>query len=317
MGQFRKLLVTLALSMAAFPLSAVEFPEPKIVKLSERVHVLLGPVQHANKKNQGYMINSTVIVGDKGVILVEPGGTDEVGRFIKQHVKKISAKPITHVFNTHSHGDHYLGNIAYPEATIVSSEKCRDSINQMGEEWVGFMESMVGRKFPHTKPVPASMVFPPNSKTRITLNGVEMLIWVPPGSHTDADLMIYLPAEKVLVTGDILVSGVVPTFQFGSIRNWLGVLNEIEKTDTRVFVPGHGPLMNLGEVKAMHGVIARFYSDVKQLYRSYLDGKVEYLTEIEIRKKLDLSAWNRLERTHEINRNINTAWLEAEQELFK
>jgi hypothetical protein len=41
-------------------------PAPRIVKLGDRVHVLLGPVQHANRANQGFMINATVVVGDQG-----------------------------------------------------------------------------------------------------------------------------------------------------------------------------------------------------------------------------------------------------------
>ena len=316
MRNIGKLLAALALAAIAYPLAAIEFPAPEVVKVSERVYVLLGPVQHANKKNQGYMVNSTIIIGDKGVVLIDPGGTDEVGHFVKQQIKKITPKPVTHVIDTHSHGDHYLANIAFPESTIVSSEKCRDSMIQMGDEWVGFMEDMVGRKFPNTKPVTASVVYPPNSKTKITLNGVNMLMWVPPGSHTDADLMIYLPAEKVLVAGDILVNGVVPTFQFGSIRNWLVVLKEIENSDATVFVPGHGPLMDRSQVQAMHDVIARFFDEVKEIYLAQVKGQLPYMTEIEIREKLDLSAWNKLERTHEINRNINQAYLEAEKEVF-
>src|ERR1700694_3104379 len=55
------------------------FPAPRALKINNRVYVLLGPIQHANRFNQGYMINSTVIVGDKGVILVDSGGSDEVG----------------------------------------------------------------------------------------------------------------------------------------------------------------------------------------------------------------------------------------------
>jgi len=308
MCTIRKLLFSLTLATIAYPLLAVEFPAPEIVKLSERVYVLLGPVQHANKKNQGYMINSTIIIGDKGVVLVEPGGTDEVGRYVKQMVGKISQKPVTHVFNTHSHGDHYLGNIAFPEATIISSEQCRDIVIETGEEWVGFMENMVGRKFPNTRPVTASVVYPANSKTNVTLNGVDMLIWIPPGSHTAGDLMIYLPVERVLVAGDILVNGVVPTFQDGSISNWLVVLKEIEQSDTRTFVPGHGPLMTRNQVTAMHDVIARIYAEVKKGYQSGL-------TQNEIREKVDLTEWKKLERQHEINRNVYQAYLEAQEDL--
>ena len=64
---------------------------PRTLKINERVFVLLGPIQHANRLNQGYMISSTVIVGDKGVILVDSGGSDEVGR----HIARPSAESRT------------------------------------------------------------------------------------------------------------------------------------------------------------------------------------------------------------------------------
>ena len=65
------------------------------------------------------MINSTVIVGDEGVILVDSGGSDEVGRHIATAVRRITDKPVTHVVNTHHHGDHYLGNVAFDGATFI------------------------------------------------------------------------------------------------------------------------------------------------------------------------------------------------------
>jgi len=309
MQNSRKLLITLALLSISQILWAVDFPTPEVVKISERIFVLHGPIQHANKTNQGYMINTTIIIGDKGVVLVDPGGTDEVGHYIKQQVKKITSKPITHIINTHSHGDHYLGNIAFPKATIISSEKCRDLVIQTGDVWLKMMENMVGRPFPNTKPVTASVVYPANSKTPITLNGVKLVIWVPAGSHTNGDLMIYLPSEKVLITGDILVNGVVPTMQDGVVKNWISVLKEVEQINANTYVPGHGALMKRGEVKSLHDAIDRFYAGVR-------DGYLAELSESEIRKKLDLSEWEKLERAYVIGRNINRAYLEIEQDLF-
>lgn len=299
------------LGLGCIPCSlwAVEFPVPDIVKVSERVHVLLGPIQHANSENQGYMINSTVIIGDNGVVLVDPGGTDEVGLFIKQQIRKITQKPITHVINTHPHGDHYLGNIAFPEATIVSSEKCRDLVIQTGDEWVRLMENLVGRQFPNTKPVTASIVYPALSKTNFKANGIDLILWVPLGSHTAGDLMIYMPDEKILIAGDVLVNGLVPTMQDGFVKNWISVLEEIEQSDAEIFVPGHGALMERSQVKSLHDAIARFYSGVREGYRADL-------SESEIREKLDLSEWETLERAYVIGRNINRAYLEVEQELF-
>ena len=62
----RWLTAVIALIALVGDANAQTFPEPRTLKLNDRVYVLLGPIQHANRINQGYMINSTVIVGDKG-----------------------------------------------------------------------------------------------------------------------------------------------------------------------------------------------------------------------------------------------------------
>jgi glyoxylase-like metal-dependent hydrolase (beta-lactamase superfamily II) len=287
--------------------SAQTFQEPRTVKINDRVFALLGPIQSANKNNQGYMINSTVIVGDTGVVLIESGGTDEVGRHIAAAVQRITPKPVTHVINTHHHGDHHLGNVAFSGATFISSEKCRDMVLKTGQEWVKFMEKNVGREFPGTRPVVADITYKEGTKTPVVLNGVPFIFWVPQGSHTVGDMLVHLPDDKVLASGDILVNGVVPTLFDGNIKNWISTLEQLQKVDVDVFVPGHGPLMNQSDVKAMHHSISTFYSRVKE-------GVLKGLTEPEMRDSIDVSDWQRLERTHMIRRNINRAYREIKND---
>lgn len=93
-------MIWIAWLVVASAAQAQPLPEPRTVRINDRVYVLLGPVQHANRANQGYMINSTVIVGDEGVILVDSGGTAEVGRHIAAAVARITEKRVTHVVNT-------------------------------------------------------------------------------------------------------------------------------------------------------------------------------------------------------------------------
>jgi len=52
---------------------AASLPAPKVQKINDRVYALLGPMELPNKSNQGYMVNTTVIIGEKGVILVDTG----------------------------------------------------------------------------------------------------------------------------------------------------------------------------------------------------------------------------------------------------
>lgn len=306
MRRFCALIVFLAFCTAAY---GQPFPEPRTIKLNDRVYVLLGPIQHANRLNQGYMINSTVIVGDKGVILVDSGGTLEVGRHIAAAVRRITDKRVTHVVNTHHHGDHYLGNAAFEDATIISSAMCRKMVLETGHEWLAIMEGAVGRKLPETKPLAAAVTYAEGTRTETFVHGVRLVFWVPRGSHTIGDLLVYLPDDKVLVAGDVLVSRVVPTFQDGFIKNWIRTLDEIRTLGAVRFVPGHGDLMTLDDVTAFRDAMHRFYSGVKEAFRN---GKRDY----EMRDSLDLSPWHGLERSYVIGRNINRAYLEIEADSF-
>lgn len=299
----------LAAALAAGAALAQPMPEPRVVKVNERVHVLLGPIQHANPRNQGYMINSTVIVGDKGVIVVDSGGSLDVGRHLAAAVRRITDKPVTHVVNTHSHGDHYLGNAAFAGAILVSSESCRRLVLETGADWVALMSNDIGHALPGTTPQAASVTYGQRTRTPVSIGGVRIVFWVPAGSHTAGDMMVYLPDDKVLVTGDVLVNGIVPTLQDGFVRNWIRTLEEIEELGDIRFVPGHGDPMGIRDVAAFRGALARFYAGVKEGYR-------KGLSEEEIRRTLDLSAWNRLERPYVIGRNVNRAYLEAEADVF-
>jgi len=273
------------------------------------VHVLLGPVQHANRVNQGYMINSTVIVGDHGVILVDSGGSAEVGRHIAGAVRRITDKPVTHVVNTHHHGDHHLGNVAFEGATFISSDMCRQMVLETGDEWLKLMERDVGRPLPGTKPLAAKVTYSEGTRTEAVVHGVRLVFWVPRGSHTVGDLLVHLPDDKVLVAGDVLVNRIVPTLQDGFLKNWIRTLEEVQALGAVHFVPGHGDLMALDDVAALRNAMVRFHAGVRQGFRS---GQ----SEEKIRHSLDLSMWEKLERSYVIGRNVNRAYLEVEVDSF-
>lgn len=285
-------------------------PEPKVVKINDRVYALLGPLGLPSPHNQGYMVNSTVIIGDKGVILVDSGGTDEVGRHLAKSIAKITPKPVTHIINTHHHGDHVLGNVAFKGAEIISSEQCKALVEKTGMEWVQIMENMVGRKFPNTLPVPAMLTFGEESSNSRSLQGVNMVFWVPRGAHTPGDMMVYLPEDKVLIGGDVLVNTTTPVMRDANVRNWIGALAKAREFDATTIVPGHGPLMSKSDVAGLHKLLAGFYAGVEAGYK-------KGLTDSEIRGTLDLSEWKNLhEFETNMGGNINRAYLEVEAANF-
>ena len=285
-------------------------PEPSVVKINERVYALLGPMGLPNQHNQGYMVNSTVIIGDQGVILVDSGGTDVVGKHLAKAIAKITPKPVTHIINTHHHGDHHLGNVAFTGAEILSSEQCRVLVVKTGEEWVQIMENLVRQKFPNTRPVPATVTFQGERTSDRSLQGVKMQLWVPRGSHTPGDMMVYLPDDKVLIGGDILVNTTTPVMRDGHVGNWIAVLAKAQDFEAATIVPGHGPLMNMADVAKLHKLLAGFYAGVEA-------GYTKGLSDSEIRNTLDLSEWKKL-KEYETNmgRNISRAYLEVEAANF-
>lgn len=307
----KKPLLFLTLLLLSFPLFAADkMPEPKVVKISDRVYALLGPVAQPNPHNQGYMVNSTVIVGDQGVILVDSGASDEVGRHLAKTIAKLTPKPVTHIINTHHHGDHTLGNIAFPGAQVISSAQCKAMVEKTGDEWIGIMEAMIGHKLPNTKPVPATVTYPDLSRTDSTLQGVKLLLWVPKGSHTVGDMMVYLPDDKVLIGGDILVNTLTPNLRDANLKNWIGTLEDVQHLDAKTIVPGHGPLMAQADVKKLHDLLATFYAGIEAGYK-------KGLTDSEIRPTLDLAEWKKLkEFDTTMGSNINHTYLEIEAASF-
>ncbi len=306
----KSFLLALLLVFSAGIQAAQKFAEPKVVKINPRVYALLGPVGLPDKNNQGYMVNSAVILGEKGIILVDTGSTDLVGAHIKSAVAKISPKPVTHIINTHHHGDHHLGNVAFPGAEIISSEQCKQLVEKTGQEWVVMMENMIGGKFPNTKPMPATVTFKEDSLNEKTYDGVKITLWVPKGSHTPGDTLVYLPDDKVLIGGDVIVHHTPPNLRDGHARNWIETLKKAQQFDANTIIPGHGPLMKKADVARLHDMLAKFYAQVEAGYK-------KGLSDSEIRKTLDLSEWKKLGRFEEVmGGNISRAYLEAEAANF-
>lgn len=305
----KRLLMLLWALLLAGPVFAA-IPATKVVKVNDRIYALLGPMALPNKENQGYMVNSTLIIGDSGAIVIDTGFTDEIGMHLKKEVAKLTKKPVTVVINTHHHGDHTFGNAAFPGAKVISSEMCRKLLLEGEADWLALIEGAVGRKFPNTKAVPATEVYARNSKTDVVIDGVKMTLWVPEAAHTMGDLMIWLPDDKILIGGDILVNRITPNFRDAVVKKWVEALGEVQTLPAKTIIPGHGPLMTLKDAAAMHDRMAKLYAGVEAGYKTGL-------TDSEIRGKLDLKEWKSLKEFDvQMGGNINKTYLEVEASSF-
>jgi cyclase len=267
-------------------------------------------MQMPTRENQGYMVNSALIIGDDSAIVIDTGFTDEIGAMLARHYARITDKPIKVVINTHHHGDHSLGNAAFPQARILSSEECRKLALEHGPTWLSIIETTAGRKFPNTRIITATETYPKDSRTELTLAGVRMVFWVPEAAHTPGDMMIWLPDDQVLLAGDVLVNQVAPSFRDARLPEWIKTLEEVQSLPIKTIVPGHGPLMSKAEAAAMHRRMLALYQGIEA-------GIKAGLTDGEIRKQLDLREWQPLHNFNEqMGHNINKAYLDIEAANF-
>src|SRR5262252_1091349 len=162
--------------------------------------------------------NSRVIVGNKGVIVVDAKTTPAGGKELLDDIAKITPKPVTAVILTHSEGDHVNGLASFPKGiTIIAHE------NNKKEQETAL--SAGGRGAPPADRLPNQVTT--KKKEAVTIDGVklELYHWAP--AHTSGDLVVYLPDQKICSTGDIIVTNRAddnPNIHFeknGSTEGWL------------------------------------------------------------------------------------------------
>ena len=112
--------------------------------IADRVYVMHGPLGEPSKDNQGFMNNPAFIESQTGLILIDPGSTLQIGKKILEEIRRITPKPVLAVFNTHIHGDHWLGNqairLAYPEVDIYAHADTITQANDIeGQNWLDLM----------------------------------------------------------------------------------------------------------------------------------------------------------------------------------
>jgi cyclase len=190
--------------------------------------------------------NTGIIIGTTGVIVVDAKTTPDSAKEMLAEIAKLTPKPITHVILTHSDSDHVNGLAAFPTGlTIIAHEgnkKEQDAALAAG-----------GRGAPPADHLPTQVVTS-NSQT-ITIDGLKVTVlhWAP--AHTSGDLVVYLPDQKIVFTGDIISGALTadPNIHLeknGTAAGWLATAKGIAALDADQFVPGHGDLQTKANIQA-------------------------------------------------------------------
>ena len=222
--------------------------------------------------------NAAIILFDDAVLVVDTHSKPSAARALIEQIKKLTDKPVRYVVNTHFHWDHYQGNQAYPSSwpagvEIISSEATRANIEQRGiprvkHEIITMPQEIeklksdldkasdVGQKEQlRANLLQAEAYLAELKSMQVTLPSVTFdhslilhrpsktveVLWLG-NAHTNGDVFVYLPREKVLVTGDAL-HGWTPYMGDSYPFDWIQTLDAAEKLDFDQVIGGHGNVM--------------------------------------------------------------------------
>jgi glyoxylase-like metal-dependent hydrolase (beta-lactamase superfamily II) len=188
--------------------------------------------------------NSGVIIGDKGVIVVDAKTTPAGGKELLDNIAKITPKPVTTVILTHSDGDHVNGLASFSTGiTIIAHE------NNKKEQEKALAAG--GRGAPPAGHLPTRVVT--KNMEKLKLDGVqfELLHWAP--AHTSGDLVVYLPSERIVFTGDIIATQMpdplIHLEKNGTSEGWITTTKGIVGLNADQFVPGHGMVQTKADIQ--------------------------------------------------------------------
>jgi len=197
--------------------------------------------------------NITAFVGDDGVLLVDSKFANENARSVEL-LRTVTDQPIRYVVNTHMHGDHTGGNIPFEAmgADIVATENARTRLaatQQMGIPNITFDDHM-----------------------RLYFSGRVMdFYWFGRG-HTDGDLVIHLPEDRLVLTGDLFAGGgpqgAVRLIDYnggGSLVEWSGTLEKVLELDFDRVIPGHSALTDRAALQECLDEIVRMQDLIREM----------------------------------------------------
>ena len=290
-------------------------PDYAADKVAEKIFVIHGPLDTPNPVNQGFMNNPGIIVTAAGVVIVDPGASVQSGEMVLRVVKQVSDQPVVAVFNTHIHGDHWLGNqavkAAYPDAAIYGHPNMIELIaNGEGKSWVALMERLTEGKTNGTTSVAPNK--PVSNGDAIKVGNHTFRIHHYGPAHTTSDIMIEVVGQGVVFLGDNVLSGRVPRIDEGSIKGNIETCNEIVKTGASVYIPGHGKTGGRVLVDVMITWYSTIYSNVERLYE---EGQSDFEMKDEISAQLqDFSGWIGFDE--QLGKQISYAYLQVEADAF-
>ena len=239
-----------------------------VKKVADGVHVAVAaPAYKVNS-------NTAIIESEDGVVIVDTHSKPSAARVIVERLAEITPKPVRYVVNTHFHWDHWHGNevypAAYPHAEIVTNQITREAMMKKGLKRIQDHVRQVPREVGQLE-ADLAAARAPAERARLEANlrlaasylaevralkptlptiafertmtlyrrDREIHLLYLGRAHTEGDVFVYLPKEKVVITGDAVI-GWTPFMGDGYPEDWVATVDRLAQLDWSQMIMGHG-----------------------------------------------------------------------------
>ncbi len=297
-----------------FQLQAAEVRDYPLTKIAAHTYVIHGPLGYPSVENQGFMNNPGFVITKIGVVVIDPGSSLQAGRMLLKQMRTVTKLPVTHVFNTHVHGDHWLGNQAikeaYPKAILMGHPEMIKKVKEgEGEVWVKMMSDLTKGYTKGTKSVPPDVAA--IDHTDVKIGGMTFRVHAPEKAHSHTDIMIEAVEESVVFTGDNVLNQTIARMGDGTFKGNIAACDRVAAIKAKHYVPGHGPTGDVTVVTHYRQYLATVFDNVKQQYDL---GKSDFEMKDGIKAKLKpYFGWVSFD--FELGKHISQAVLEIEASM--
>jgi glyoxylase-like metal-dependent hydrolase (beta-lactamase superfamily II) len=236
-----------------------------LVKIADNIYSYVDVKKGSPQKSFG--ANAGIIIGQDGILVIDTLiSAKEAKRFIKD-IRSVSDKPIRYVINTHYHLDHAFGNSEFAKlgAVIIAQEKCNKNLEEKGAAALKNAKNYGLSEADMEGTAIALPFLTFRDKMELELGNQKIELIYPGPSHSDDSILVYLPDQKILFTGDILFTNYHPFLAEGNLEGWGKVLDRIMAMDVNKIIPGHGPLSGKEDLQKMKEYLVAFDSKAKEL----------------------------------------------------
>ena len=316
----RRTLATTAIGGALLGLTACgggpekAYPGMEATEVADGVWAVISPARSfPDEENRGWNSNMAFVETGEGVLLVDTGSAEAIGESLKATIREVTDAPVRWVINTHSHGDHWLGNHAFAasDPAIIASNEAAGIIESDGGSWRERLNQMTGGATGNSEIVPPGTTI--GETTERTFGDVAVTLRHVGNAHSPGDLVVHLREREVLLAGDVVFSDAAPATMDADVRHWIETLEALEALEPEVVVPGHGGIGDATTLTDLRGYLETLWQKVEA---GYEQGKLDY----EMRAEVDaaLADWARRYPNYDerIGASISHVYLQVERAAF-